>query len=122
MAMQSVWLNGWYPEVSKSQRLAGMGRLRARRIGGWAAASRWRTDLQAGADLFKPESTVDIRDYRRARVGGGDSGRRPCAGAEVPQVADAIVRWEKVAQALSVHAVDIAGEPHGAAFFMARSD
>lgn len=62
----SVWLNGWYPEVSESQRLAGKA---TRQSDWWSGGSKPLLDLQAGADLFKPESTRnEIRDEFGERV------------------------------------------------------
>lgn len=91
----SVWLNGWYPEVSESQRLAGKA---TRQSDWWSGGSKPLLDLQAGADLFKPESTRnEIRDEFGERVSvvvipGAGHALVP----EEPQaVADAIVRWEK---------------------------
>ncbi|MFY2835856.1 alpha/beta fold hydrolase [Achromobacter xylosoxidans] len=91
----SVWLNGWYPEVSESQRLAGKA---TRQSDWWSGGSKPLLDLQAGADLFKPESTRnEIRDEFGERVSvvvipGAGHALVP----EEPQaVVDAIVRWEK---------------------------
>lgn len=90
-----VWLNGWYPEVSESQRLAGKA---TRQSDWWSGGSKPLLDLQAGADLFKPESTRnEIRDEFGERVSvvvipGAGHALVP----EEPQaVADAIVRWEQ---------------------------
>ncbi|RBL84648.1 alpha/beta hydrolase [Streptomyces cavourensis] len=90
-----VWLNGWYPQVSESQRLAGKA---TRQSDWWSGGKKPLLDLQAGADLFKPESTRnEIRDEFGERVSvvvipGAGHALVP----EEPQaVADAIVRWEK---------------------------
>ncbi|MBB1625748.1 hydrolase [Achromobacter sp. UMC71] len=90
-----VWLGGWYPEVSESQRLAGKA---TRQSDWWSGGSKPLLDLQAGADKFKPESTRnEIRDEFGERVSvvvipGAGHALVP----EEPQaVADAIVRWEK---------------------------
>ena len=90
-----VWLNGWYPEVSESQRLAGKA---TRQSDWWSGGNKPLLDLQAGAELFKPESTRnEIRDEFGDRVSvvvipGAGHALVP----EEPQaVADAIVRWEK---------------------------
>ncbi|MEN4918713.1 alpha/beta hydrolase [Achromobacter spanius] len=91
----AVWLNGWYPEVSESQRLAG----RATRQSDWWSGGRVPLlDLQAGQDLFKPPATRnEIKDEFGARVSvvvidGAGHALVP----ERPQaVVDAIAAWEQ---------------------------
>ncbi len=90
-----VWLNGWYPEVSESQRLAG----RATRQADWWSGGRVPLlDLQAGQDLFKPPATRnEIKDEFGERVSvvvidGAGHALVP----ERPQaVVDAIAAWER---------------------------
>ncbi len=91
----SVWLNGWYPEVSESQRLAGKA---TRQSDWWSGGAKPMLDLQAGLDLFKPPATRnEIRDEFGDRVSvvvieGAGHALVP----EKPQeVADAIVTWER---------------------------
>ncbi len=47
----TAWLQGWYPRVSESQRLAGQATMQAE---WWAGGSAPMLDLQAEADPFKP--------------------------------------------------------------------
>ncbi|MGL4291441.1 MAG: alpha/beta fold hydrolase [Phreatobacter sp.] len=62
----SIWLAGWYPAVSRSQRLASE---RTRQAEWWPAGRTPLLDLQAGMDPFKPEATRnEIRDEFGDRV------------------------------------------------------
>lgn len=90
-----VWLGGWYPKISESQRLAGRATKQAH---WWSGGNAPLLDLQAELDLFKPVSTRnEIRDQFGERV---TVKVIPDAGhALVPEqpgaVVDAIVSWEK---------------------------
>ncbi|MBB1596961.1 alpha/beta fold hydrolase [Achromobacter sp. UMC46] len=89
-----VWLNGWYPDVSESQRLAGKA---TRQSDWWSGGTKPLLDLQAGLDLFKPPATRnEIKDEFGGRVSvvvidGAGHALVP----EKPQdVVDAIAAWE----------------------------
>lgn len=90
-----VWLHGWYPEVSESQRMAGRA---TKQSDWWSGGSKPLLDLQAGDDLFKPPHT---RDEIRAEFGDRVTVKViPNAGhalvPEQPQaVADAIISWDR---------------------------
>jgi pimeloyl-ACP methyl ester carboxylesterase len=90
-----VWLNGWYPEVSESQRLAGKA---TKQSDWWSGGSVPLLDLQAEKDLFKPvETRGEMRDEFGPRV---TVKVIPNAGhALVPEqpaaVADAIISWDR---------------------------
>lgn len=90
-----VWLGGWYPDVSESQRLAGKA---TKQSDWWSGGAKPLLDLQAGLDLFKPPATRnEIRDEFGERVSvvvieGAGHALVP----EKPQaVADAIASWER---------------------------
>jgi len=90
-----VWLGGWYPDVSESQRLAGKA---TRQADWWSGGSKPLLDLQAGLDLFKPPATRnEIRDEFGDRVSvvvieGAGHALVP----EKPQdVVNAIAAWER---------------------------
>jgi len=90
-----VWLNGWYPEVSESQRLAGKA---TQQSDWWSGGNQPLLDLQAELDLFKPPATRnEIRDEFGSRVSvvvidGAGHALVP----EKPQaVVDAISAWER---------------------------
>ncbi|MGH8818835.1 MAG: alpha/beta fold hydrolase, partial [Achromobacter pestifer] len=90
-----VWLGGWYPEVSESQRLAGKA---TRQSDWWSGGAKPLLDLQADLDLFKPPATRnEIKDEFGSRVsvvviGGAGHALVP----EKPQaVVDAIAAWER---------------------------
>ncbi|HCQ45490.1 alpha/beta hydrolase [Achromobacter sp. LC458] len=90
-----VWLNGWYPDVSESQRLAGKA---TRQSDWWSGGAKPLLDLQAELDLFKPPATRnEIRDEFGDRVSvvvvpGAGHALVP----EKPQaVVDAIAAWER---------------------------
>ncbi|TSH98691.1 alpha/beta hydrolase [Verticiella sediminum] len=91
----SVWLHGWYPEVSRAQRKAG---LATSQETWWSGGSAPLFDLQAGNDPFKPAaSRNEVRDEFGERVTLAvipDTGH-----ALIPQapqaVVDAIVAWER---------------------------
>jgi pimeloyl-ACP methyl ester carboxylesterase len=91
----SVWLHGWYPEVSESQRMAGKA---TKQSDWWSGGSKPLLDLQAEQDLFKPvETRGEIRDEFGPRV---TVKVIPDAGhalvPEQPQaVADAIISWDR---------------------------
>lgn len=91
----SVWLNGWYPEVSESQRLAG----KATRQSDWWSGGRVPLlDLQAGLDLFKPSATRnEIREEFGDRVSVVViNGAGHALVPEQPQaVVQAIADWER---------------------------
>jgi pimeloyl-ACP methyl ester carboxylesterase len=62
----SVWLDGWHPEASESQRLAG---LATKQSDWWAAGKVPLLDLQAGNDPFHPiERTNELRGELGDRV------------------------------------------------------
>jgi pimeloyl-ACP methyl ester carboxylesterase len=90
----SVWLRGWYPEVSESQRLAGKA---TKQSDWWSGGKVPMLDLQAGSDPFKPESSRnEVKDEFGERV---TMVVIPGAGhALVPEAPDAvvaaIVKWE----------------------------
>jgi pimeloyl-ACP methyl ester carboxylesterase len=90
-----VWLNGWFPEVSESQRLAGKA---TKQSDWWSGGDKPLLDLQAEQDLFKPvETRGEIRDQFGPRV---TVKVIPNAGhalvPEQPQaVADAIISWDR---------------------------
>lgn len=91
----SVWLHGWNTEVSRSQRKAG---LAIDQSEWWSGGTVPLLDLQAGRDLFKPESSRnEVRDEFGDRVTVKvipDTGHALIP--EAPQaVVDAIVAWEK---------------------------
>lgn len=87
------WLEGWYPEVTKSQRAA---RKITNREDWWAGGTAPILDLQAGSDPFRPESSrmeaVDeFGDRVTVAVIEGASHALP---AEKPvETADAIADW-----------------------------
>jgi pimeloyl-ACP methyl ester carboxylesterase len=91
----SVWLHGWYPDVSESQRMAGKA---TKQSDWWSGGSKPLLDLQAEQDLFKPvETRGEIRDEFGPRV---TVKVIPNAGhalvPEQPQaVADAIISWDR---------------------------
>jgi pimeloyl-ACP methyl ester carboxylesterase len=90
-----VWLHGWYPEVSESQRLAGKA---TKQSDWWSGGSKPLLDLQAEQDLLKP---VETRGEVRDEFGPGVTVKViPNAGhalvPEQPQdVADAIIAWDR---------------------------
>lgn len=90
-----VWLNGWYPAISESQRLAGKA---TKQSDWWSGGRAPMLDLQAEQDLFKPPAT---RDEVRAEFGSRVTVKViPNAGhALVPEqpaaVVDAIVSWDR---------------------------
>jgi pimeloyl-ACP methyl ester carboxylesterase len=90
-----VWLNGWYPEVSESQRLAGKA---TKQSDWWSGGDKPLLDLQAEKDLFKPRETRgEMRDQFGERV---TVKVIPNAGhALVPEepaaVAEAIISWDR---------------------------
>lgn len=91
----SIWLNGWYPEVSKAQRKAG---LATEQASWWSGGIAPLLDLQAGNDKFKPiESRYEVRDEFGDRVTTvviPDTAHALIP--EAPQaVVDAIIEWEK---------------------------
>ena len=62
----SVWLKGWYPEVSDSQSAAGRA---TRQEEWWGAGSAPLLDLQAALDPFKPrETTNELKEEFGERV------------------------------------------------------
>lgn len=86
------WLDGWHPDVTRSQRAA-----KALTIGDWLAAGTAPVlDLQAGSDPFRPAETRDelraeFGDRLEIRLIEGASHALP---AEKPEeVADAIAEW-----------------------------
>lgn len=92
----SVWLHGWYTDVSRAQRKAGLATPQA---SWWSGGSAPLLDLQAGNDKFKPpESRYEVRDeFGEARV---TTVVIPGTGhALIPEapraVARAIIDWEK---------------------------
>ncbi|TFW35645.1 alpha/beta fold hydrolase [Massilia horti] len=90
-----VWLHGWYPEVSESQRMAGKA---TKQSEWWSGGAKPLLDLQAENDLFKPvETRGEIRDEFGERV---TVKVIPNAGhALVPEqpaaVAEAIISWDR---------------------------
>lgn len=91
----SIWLHGWYPEVSKAQRKAGLATAQET---WWSGGRAPLLDLQAGSDKFKPiESRYEVRDEFGERV--TTEVIPNTAHALIPEapkaVADAIIRWEK---------------------------
>jgi len=62
----SVWLDGWHPEASESQRLAG---LATKQSDWWAAGKVPLLDLQAGNDPFHPIARMnELKDELGDRV------------------------------------------------------
>ena len=56
----SIWLDGWYPEVTRSQRAATTA---TDKNDWWPVAKQPILDLQAGQDPFRPRETVnELRD------------------------------------------------------------
>lgn len=91
----SIWLHGWYTDVSKAQRKAG---LATPQETWWSGGRAPLLDLQAGSDKFKPiESRYEVRDEFGERV--TTEVIPNTAHALIPEapkaVADAIIRWEK---------------------------
>lgn len=91
----SIWLHGWYTDVSKAQRKAG---LATAQDTWWSGGRAPLLDLQAGSDKFKPiESRYEVRDEFGERVTTVVIPNT--AHALIPEapkeVADAIIRWEK---------------------------
>jgi pimeloyl-ACP methyl ester carboxylesterase len=90
-----VWLHGWYPAVSESQRLAGKA---TKQADWWSGGKAPLLDLQAEQDLFKP---VSSRNEVRAQFGERVTVKViPNAGhALVPEqpaaVTEAIVSWDR---------------------------
>ncbi len=83
----SVWLHGWYPQVSRAQRQAGLATPQAT---WWSGGKAPLLDLQAGADPFKPAaSRSEVRDEfgdRVTQVVIPDTGH-----ALIPEAPDAVV-------------------------------
>lgn len=90
-----VWLNGWYPEVSESQRLAGKA---TRQSDWWSGGAKPLLDLQAGLDLFKPPATRnEIKDEFGSRVSVVviDGAGHALVPEKPQEVVDAIAAWER---------------------------
>lgn len=91
----SIWLHGWYPDVSRAQRKAG---LATEQASWWSGGRAPLLDLQAGADPFKPPaSRNEVRDEFGERV---TMVVIPDAGhALIPEAPDAVVKaivdWER---------------------------
>lgn len=90
-----VWLRGWYPDVSESQRLAGKA---TKQSDWWSGGNVPMLDLQAGDDPFKPASSRnEVKDEFGNRVtmvvipGAGHALVPEAPGAVVA----AIVKWEE---------------------------
>ncbi|KQP35910.1 hydrolase [Pseudorhodoferax sp. Leaf274] len=87
------WLDGWYQDVTRSQRAA---RQRTRQADWWAAGRAPMLDLQAAADPFRPASSRnelkdEFPDRVTVRVVEGASHALP---AEQPgATADAMADW-----------------------------
>ncbi|NMK49986.1 alpha/beta hydrolase [Achromobacter sp. Bel] len=90
-----VWLNGWYPDVSESQRLAGKA---TRQSDWWSGGAKPLLDLQAGLDLFKPPATRnEIKDEFGSRVSVVviDGAGHALVPEKPQEVVDAIAAWER---------------------------
>lgn len=87
------WLDGWYEDVTKSQRAA---RQRTRQADWWAGGRAPLLDLQGGADPFRPvasrlELKEEFADRVTVKIVEGASHALP---AEKPmETADAVADW-----------------------------
>ncbi|MGA7490447.1 MAG: alpha/beta hydrolase [Xanthobacteraceae bacterium] len=89
----SIWLDGWHPQASESQRLAG---LATRQEEWWAAGKVPLLDLQADSDPFHPiERINELKDELGDRVSVAVI--RNASHALLPEqpaaVVEAIVAW-----------------------------
>ncbi len=89
----SIWLDGWHPQASESQRLAG---LATRQEEWWAAGKVPLLDLQADSDPFHPiERMNELKDELGDRVSVAVI--RNASHALLPEqpaaVVEAIVAW-----------------------------
>lgn len=90
-----VWLNGWYPDVSESQRLAGKA---TRQSDWWSGGAKPMLDLQAELDVFKPPATRnEIKDEFGSRVSVVviDGAGHALVPEKPQEVVDAIAAWER---------------------------
>lgn len=87
------WLEGWYPEVTKSQRAA---RKETNREDWWAGGTAPILDLQAGSDPFRPESSrMEAKDEfgDRVTVAVIEGASHALPAAKPLETADAIADW-----------------------------
>jgi pimeloyl-ACP methyl ester carboxylesterase len=89
----SVWLHGWYPEVSKSQRLAAE---KTRQAEWWAGGTAPLLDLQAEQDPFKtPAQRNELKDElgERVTIAVIANASHALLPEQPKATADAIVGW-----------------------------
>lgn len=87
------WLEGWYPEVTKSQRAA---RKNTNQEDWWAGGTAPILDLQAGSDPFRPESSrMEVKDEfgDRVTVAVIEGASHALPAAKPVETADAIADW-----------------------------
>ncbi len=88
------WLEGWYQDVTKSQRAA---RKLTERDSYWAGGTAPILDLQAGSDPFRPaESREEVREELgadRVTVAVIENASHALPAAKPVETADAIADW-----------------------------